>query len=141
MSSRTIGLLKNFTGNADCKGKWFPPASAVGHVKGGQPAGFVVQLHMPVTIPGINFYIYILARERLGSTSSITGRGYLSLFSALFSCGCRQSHKSPDSFVAITRLFTQSVGSKSRCCIPSNVPRSPSKTSLYSSMISSAVCA
>ena len=120
------------------------------------------------------------ARARLGSTSSITGSEYLSLFSALFSCcGSKQSLRSPDSFVATTRLLTQSVGSStgistpmsvslsssalslglmakgtrrdgamvggtegstSRCCNPSSVPKSPSNTSRYSSMIAWAVC-
>lgn len=53
-----LASFENFTGNADSKGKWFPPVSAVGRVKGGQPAGLVVQLHMPVAIPGVNFYVY-----------------------------------------------------------------------------------
>ena len=46
------------------------------------------------------------ARARLGSTSSITGRGYLSLFSALFSCcGSRQSLRSPDVILQRTKEY------------------------------------
>ena len=61
---------------------------------------------MPVAISGVCFLLVnTLARDRCGSTSSIADRGYLSLFSALFSCcGSRQSLKSSDSFVAILRF-------------------------------------
>ena len=53
-----------------------------------------------------------LALLRLGSTSSMTGRGCLSRLSALFSfLGSRQIRRSPDGLVATTMLLTQSVGS------------------------------
>ena len=64
-----------------------------------------------------------LARERSGRTSSMTGSGhrYLSLFKELLSCfGSRQSRRSPDSFVATTRLLTQSLGSSTGIKAPTS---------------------
>ena len=87
-------LLESFTGNADSKGQSFPLVSDVRCVKNGQFAGFGVQLHMPATISSI-YFSKTLAHERLGSTSSITVRGYLSLFSVQFSgCESRQNTNS-----------------------------------------------
>ena len=62
--------------------------------------------------------------------SSMTGRVYLSLLSALFSCcGSKRRLKSPDSFVAITRFLTQSVGSSTGISTPMSVSLSSSALS------------
>ena len=67
-------------------------------------------------------FVNTFARETSVSTSSIIGRGYLSLFKALCSClGSRQRRRSPDSFVAITRLLTQSLGSSTGISTPMSV--------------------
>ena len=72
-----------------------------------------------------------VAFDSSGNTFSVTGMGYLSCLRALLSSfGQIQILRSPDGFVAITTLLTQSVGASIGAVTPNFVSFSSSCLSL-----------